>query len=314
MQKAVRKEKMKVIERPVSLRDMLEKLKAEGDLIETDKPVDPDLELTGLQKHLDGACPMLFNKVKGKPNHRLLTNLFGDMNVINKMFGWTDDTDRTRKLAHALSNPLKPQEIMQSVAPCQEVVIENPKNVNEYMVPIRHTTYEPELTVGSGIRCVTGEHFEGGSDLGYNRMNFRWGNVGTFQISPGSHMWQVVNKYYKQDEPVPITMNFGVPPACTLLAGAAFGYAIMPQGCDEIGIAGAVQGAPIRARQGAHRQRDGAGRRRDRAGGLRRSARTAASRPRRRRIPACRAATTSIRNGRATWASPTRRRPSTSPR
>ena len=43
MQKAVRKEKMKVIERPVSLRDMLEKLKAEGDLIESDKPVDPDL-------------------------------------------------------------------------------------------------------------------------------------------------------------------------------------------------------------------------------------------------------------------------------
>src|SRR6185295_6261436 len=184
MQKAVRKEKLKVIERPVSLRDMLEKLKAEGDLIESDKPVNPDLELTGLQKHLDGACPMLFNKVKGKPNHRLLTNLFGDMNVINKMFGWKDDTDRTRKLAHALSNPLKPQEIMQSVAPCQEVVIKNPKNVNQYMVPIRHTTYEPELTVGSGIRCVTGEHFEGGSDLGYNRMNFRWGNVGTFQISP----------------------------------------------------------------------------------------------------------------------------------
>src|SRR5712671_411093 len=183
MQKAVRKEKMKVIERPVSLRDMLEKLKAEGDLIESDKPVDPDLELTGLQKHLDGACPMLFNKVKGKPNHRLVTNLFGDMNVINKMFGWTDDTDRTRKLAYALSHPIKPQEVMQSVAPCQEVVIENPKDVNDY---------------------------------------------------------------YKSDEPVPITMCFGVPPACTLLAGAAFGYAIMPQGCDEIGIAGAVQGAPIR--------------------------------------------------------------------
>ena len=108
MQKAVRKEKLKVIQRPSSLRDTLEWLKAEGDLIESDKPVNPDLELTGLQKHLDGGCPMLFNKVKGKPNHRLLTNLFGDMNVINKMFGWTDDTDRTRKLAHALSNPLKP--------------------------------------------------------------------------------------------------------------------------------------------------------------------------------------------------------------
>ena len=95
----------------------LEWLKAQGDLIETDKTVDPDLQVTGLQKHLDGGCPVLFNNVKGKPNHRVLTNLFSDMNVINKMFGWTDDVDRTRKLAHALSHPLKPVEISQSEAP-----------------------------------------------------------------------------------------------------------------------------------------------------------------------------------------------------
>ena len=143
MPKAAHKEKMKVAGRPTSLRDTLEWLRPAGDLIETDKPVNPDLEVTGLQKHLDGACPMLFNKVKGKPNLRAVTNLFGDMNVINKMFGWENDTERTRKLAYALSHPLKPEEIMQSDAPCQEHVIENPKDVNEYMVPIRHTTYEP---------------------------------------------------------------------------------------------------------------------------------------------------------------------------
>ena len=228
------------------LRSTLDWLREQGDLIETDKPVDPDLEVTGLQKHMDGGCPVLFNNVKGKPNHRVLTNLFGDMKVINKMFGWKDDAERVRKLANALRRPLAPVEIPQDEAPCQEHVIENPKDVNEHMVPIRHTTYEPELTVGSGIRCVTGAEFDGGSDLGYNRMNFRWGNIGTFQISPGSHMWQVVNKYYKSDEPVPITMCFGVPPACTLLAGAGFDYAVLPMGCDEIGIAGAVQGTPIR--------------------------------------------------------------------
>ena len=111
----------------------------QGDLIETDKPVDPDLEVTGLQKHLDGGCPVLFNNVKGKPNHRVVTNLFGDINVINKMFGWKDDVERTRKLAYALSHPLKPVEISQSEAPCQEQVIEKPDDVNTYMVPIRHT-------------------------------------------------------------------------------------------------------------------------------------------------------------------------------
>src|SRR6476619_2836483 len=248
MQKAVRKDKLVAGNQhhAADLRTTLEWLKSQGDLIETDKAVDPDLEVTGLQKHMDGGCPVLFNNVKGKPNHRVLTNLFGDIKVINKMFGWKDDAERVKKLAYALGHPLKPVEIPQHEAPCQEHVIKSPEDVNEHLVAIRHTTYEPELTVGSAIRCVTGAEFDGGSDLGYNRMNFRWGNVGTFQISPGSHMWQVVNKYYKEDEPVQLTMCFGVPPACTLLACAAFGYAIMPQGCDEIGIAGAVQGSPIR--------------------------------------------------------------------
>ena len=59
-------------------------------------------------------------------------------------------------------------------------------------------------------------------------------------------MWQVVSKFYKEEEPVPITMCFGVPPSCTLMAGAGFDYAILPQGCDEIGIAGAIQGEPVR--------------------------------------------------------------------
>jgi gallate decarboxylase subunit C len=246
MQEAVRKDKSADSGSPDRSSQTLDWLQSAGRPGRDRQAGRPRSQVTGLQKHMDGGCPVLFNNVKGKPNHRVVTNLFGDMNVINKMFGWKDDVERTRKLAHALSQPIKPVEIAQKDAPCQEVVIENPKDVNEYMVPIRHTTYEPELTVGSGIRCVTGEQFEGGSDLGYNRMNFRWGNVGTFQISPGSHMWQVVNKYYKANERVPITMCFGVPPACTLLAGAAFGYAIMPQGCDEIGIAGAVQGSPIR--------------------------------------------------------------------
>lgn len=246
MSKAVTKITGAPSEAIADLRGALEWLKAEGDLIETEKEVNPDLEVTAVQKQLDGGCPILFNNVKGKPNHRVVTNLFGDMNTINKMFGWKDDTERTRKLAYALTRPIPPVLVNQKEAPSQEVVIEKPTDVNEYMVPIRHTEYEPELTVGSGNRLISGEHFGGGTDLGYNRMNFRWGNVGTFQISPGSHMWQVVTKYYNENKPIPITMCFGVPPACTLLAGAGFDYVILPQGCDEVAVAGAVQGAPVR--------------------------------------------------------------------
>lgn len=246
MSKAVKESAGAPPEKIGDLRAALEWFKSEGDLVESNKEVNPDLEITAVQKQLDGGCPILFNNVKGKPNHRVVTNLFGDMNVINKMFGWKDDTERTKKLAYAITHPIPPVFVNSQEAPSQEVVIEKPVDVNEYMVPIRHTEYEPELTVGSGNRLISGEYFGGGADLGYNRMNFRWGNVGTFQISPGSHMWQVVTKYYNENKPIPITMCFGVPPSCTLLAGAGFDYVILPQGCDEIAVAGAVQGAPVR--------------------------------------------------------------------
>ena len=228
-----------------SLRATLEWLKSEGDVIETDKEVDPDLEITGLQKHLDGGPVMMFNHVKGKPHARAITNLFSDINVIDKIFGFENAADRTHKLAHAIDHPIKPREVSQDEAPCQEEVITDDLDVNKYITAIRHTELEPELTIGSGISCVVGDYFDGGSHIGYNRMNFRWGNVGTFQISPGSHMWQVITEHYRDEDPIPLTMCFGVPPACTLVAGGGFGYALMPKGCDEIGIAGAAQGAPV---------------------------------------------------------------------
>ena len=241
-----KEQKARVTRDVTSLRKALEFLEAEGDVLTTDAEVDPDLEITGLQKHLDGGPVLMFNRVKGKPHARAITNLFADINVVDKMFGFQSPTDRVRKIAHALTHPLKPAEVPQSQAPCQEEVITDDLDVNKYITAIRHTALETELTVGSGISCVVGEYFKGGSHIGYNRMNFRWGNVGTFQASPGSHMWQIITEHYRDEKPIPLTMCFGVPPACTLLAGGGFDYVILPKGCDEIGCAGAVQGSSIK--------------------------------------------------------------------
>ena len=54
MQKILRKEKPSADKQhhASDLRSTLNWLRAQGDLIETDKPVDPDLEVTGLQKHM----------------------------------------------------------------------------------------------------------------------------------------------------------------------------------------------------------------------------------------------------------------------
>ena len=239
-------EKVPVKEEQIgTLRGMLEWLRAEGNLLETDQEVDPDLELTGVQKILDGSLPMLFNQVKGYPDLRVVTNLFANMDILEKFFGWENPTERTRKLAYALTHPIPPVEVSQDEAASQEEVITDDLEVNKYVVPIRHTALESELTIGSGTSVVVGEYFKGGSHIGYNRMNARWGNVCTFQAAPGSHMWQVITEHYKDEEPIPLTMCFGVPPAATLIAGGGFDYVILPRGGDELGAAGAVQGFPM---------------------------------------------------------------------
>ena len=57
MQKALRKEKPAAgqANHAADLRTALDWLRGQGDLIETDKTVDPDLEITGLQKHIEAA-------------------------------------------------------------------------------------------------------------------------------------------------------------------------------------------------------------------------------------------------------------------
>src|SRR5437867_11378560 len=93
-------------------------LRRSGLLMESDVEVDGDLQLTGIQKHFDGSYPILFNNVKGYPHLRAVTNLFANMDIVDRMFGWTDRTERTRKLSEAITHPVPREEIPQSEAPC----------------------------------------------------------------------------------------------------------------------------------------------------------------------------------------------------
>src|SRR5437867_2115259 len=89
-----------------SLRGMIEWLRASGRLLETDAVVDPDLEITGVQKHFDGSYPILFKNVKGHPHLECVTNLYAKMDIIEDLFGWKDPQERTRRLAHAITHPI----------------------------------------------------------------------------------------------------------------------------------------------------------------------------------------------------------------
>src|ERR687884_424450 len=96
-----------------SLPATIDWLRRERLLLETNAEVNPDLELTGIQKALDGSYPIVFSNVKGYPHVRALTNLFANYDIIEKMFGWSGPTERTRELAYALTHPIAPEEMSQ---------------------------------------------------------------------------------------------------------------------------------------------------------------------------------------------------------
>src|SRR5882672_3520129 len=105
-----------------SLPATIEWLRREGLLMETDTEVSGDLQLTGIQKHFDGSYPILFNNVKGYPHVRAITNFFANMDIVDRMFGWTDRTDRTRRLSDALTHPIPNQIVPRDQAPVQQEV------------------------------------------------------------------------------------------------------------------------------------------------------------------------------------------------
>lgn len=226
-----------------SLRSFLEYLEAEGEILVSEVEVDPYLEMAALQKRFEGGPALLFNNVKGYPNGRLATNIFAHKPRVARMFDLEDPTRLKFKIANAINNPIKPRVVDQ--APCQEVVIDKDIDVWPVIPMIQHTPTDPGRTLGGGNTLVTGKYFWGGSHISFNRMNFRDNkDCSTFQISPGSHTDMVATEWYRK-EPIPMTINMGVPPACTMLAGGGFMYSILPRGCDELGVAGAIQGFPV---------------------------------------------------------------------
>lgn len=226
-----------------SLRSTIDFLRATGELLETSAEINPRLELAAIQKLLDGSLPMLFNTVAGYPGYRLFTNLFAMASRTARLFGVEDPNKFKFKAVEALRHPLPPRVV--ETAPVQEVIYTGSDVDAHKLVPmIQHTPRDPGPTLGGGNTLASGKYFWGGYHIGYNRMNFRTPNESSFQISPGSHMDMVASEWYRKGT-IPLTINMGVPPACTVMAGAGFDYMILPKGSDELGVAGALQGFPV---------------------------------------------------------------------
>lgn len=96
-----------------TLRQCVETLRGEGEVIEIDYPIDPHLEIAEIQRRLfrSGGPALLFTSALGT-SHPILTNLYGTKRRVERLF--SDTLDRVRRLVElkidpksALQNPLR---------------------------------------------------------------------------------------------------------------------------------------------------------------------------------------------------------------
>jgi len=225
-----------------SLRGAIEYYKELGEILVTNVETDPELEVSGIQKHFDGGAAILFEKLKGYSNQRIVTNMYASRERIAKLFDVDNHKNFKFKIANAVLHPTPPKVV--NDAPCQEVVITKDIDVYSVVPVIKQTPRDPLRTLGGGNTFISGKYFWGGTHVSYNRMSFRGKDYSSFQISPGSHTDMVVKEWYGKG-PIPLTINMGVPPAVTMLAGGGFLYMFLHKGCDELGVSGSIQGSPI---------------------------------------------------------------------
>lgn len=224
-----------------SIRDAIEYLASKNDVQHVEKEVDPIYEIAGIQKAFDKGPVLLFENIKGYPNFRNMGNFFSRRDRLADLFG-TDPSSLRSKFVQALKKSL-PTKVVDE-APCQEVVITDNIDVLSYLPIIKHTDRDAGRILGSGIQLLMGSWFEEGSHVSFNRIHFRdkdWATLATGQIS---HLGEAAFRTHR-DEPIPLTVNINPPPAVQMVAGTWNVRTIVHCGMDELGIAGAFQGAPV---------------------------------------------------------------------
>ena len=240
----------------IDLRSALELLRnTPGQLVETDVPVDPEAELSGVYRYvgaggtvkrpttLDGPA-MLFHNVKGHPDASVVIGLMASRERVAKLFGC-----KKEELGHLVQKcaaaPIMPV-VTDAPAPVQEVVhLETDPGFDLYkLIPAPTNTpvdAGPYITLGM---CYATHPDTGLSDVTIHRMCIQSRNELSIFLQPGSrHIGAMAERATELGQPLPISVSIGVDPAISVTS--CFEPPTTPLGFNELSIAGALRGEPV---------------------------------------------------------------------
>ncbi len=242
------------------MRGALELLKTiPGQYVETDVEVDPKAELSGVYRYVGAGGTvmrptqegpaMVFNNVKGHPDAKVVIGLLASRKRVAYMLG-EEPENLGRLLNKAVQNPVKPVVVGPEEALCQEVVhyADEPGFDIRKLIPAPTNTPEdagPYVTMGM---CYGHDPENGDTDVTIHRLCLQSEDTISMYFVPGArHLTVFREKCEKAGKPMPISISIGVDPAIEI--GACFEPPTTPLGYDELQIAGALRGEPVKLAQ-----------------------------------------------------------------
>ena len=226
-----------------------------GQLIETDVEVEPMAELSGVYRHIGAGGTvmrptiegpaMIFNNVKGHPWARVAIGVLASRSRVGALLE-CDPKDLGKKLYHSVDNPILPV-LSEEAAPCQEVVHKatDPDFDLYKLVPAPTNTpvdAGPYITLGM---CYASHPDTGESDVTIHRLCIQSKDELSIFFTPGArHIGAMAERAEELGQRLPISISIGVDPAIEI--GSCFEPPTTPMGYDELAVAGALRGEPVK--------------------------------------------------------------------
>ena len=226
----------------------------DDELIYTDEPVDPIAELSGVYRYVGAhgtvqrptrvGPAMIFNKIKGYDDVKVLIGLLCSRKRVAHLFGTTPE-NLAFMLKDSVDNPIAPIVIPRDKAACQEVVhlATDPDFDILKILPAPTNTPEdagPYFTLGM---CYAADPQTGERDVTIHRLCVQSKDEISMYFVPGRHLDTFRQKAEAAGKALPISISIGVDPAIEI--GACFEPPTTPLGFDELSIAGSLRNQPV---------------------------------------------------------------------
>ena len=192
--------------------------------------------LAAIAKKLDGSKAVLFPRTDG-PAMPVVSGFISRRAWIAEAMG-VKESELLAFFCHAAENPLPWREVERSSAPCQTVVLENIDLLAQWPIPT-HSEHDSGPYITAGL-VIARNPKTGIQNVSINRIQINSKDRMGVLMLP-RHLFAFYQAAEEMGKPLPVAVVIGVDPM-TLLASQA----ITPIDHDELEIAGALHGEPLK--------------------------------------------------------------------